>query len=1234
MTFMKARPMTPDKNSSPPSDDDVTLNFPVVALGASAGGLAAMNDFFQELPDSTGMAFVVVQHLAPDQDSELAAILQRSTPMTVAQIKSSTPLLPNHVYVIPPNAVLSVQDRCVHLSKPSQDRRTHISIDHFFQSLAEDLREDAIVIVLSGTRSDGSRGVIAVKDRGGLAFAQSPEDAEYPSMPQSAIDTGRVDLILPALEIGRRLAAYSAGDFHEDFTPPRPDEEAPEGPYRGIIAQLHSATGHDFTHYKRSTLERRIHRRRQLLQLPDLQAYLDHLHENPRETLALFDEVLIGVTEFFRNPDAFQALQKEVILPLLEEKEKHFDVPLRIWIPACSTGEEVYSIAMLLWEEAQRRQIVADFKIFATDLDPQAIDQARRGIFSRASCSRLSPERRERFFTEQNGGFRVVKELRDRVLFAVHDILQDPPFARQHLISCRNLLIYLAPPAQRKVFEALHYALRDDGYLFLGASEFIGQSKDLFTPLNKHHRIYRPKSLDRNHFLFTDRITSGAIGEPFHKDSIASPKSRPAIDLDQLHQEALLAHFRPASLLIDRDYQILHISGDVSPYLRIPPGRPTADVFKSTHPKLRLPLRTAIIHAFEESRATTTSTIHLGDDQPIPSLRIFVQPLQGKHLSHNDLLLLVFEPRQDPRAHDALPLSSEDSPLQTVIEGLEKEIDSTRRDLDRTVERYEITTEELKTSNEELMTINEELQSTTEELETSKEELQSTNEELITVNEELSFKLIELDEVNNDLKNLLSATNIGTIFLDRKLNLRRFTAPLRDYFNILDADLGRPFAHVTHRLETETLVDDARQVLKDLRPIERVVPSRDQRWYIIRTLPYRTTDDRIDGVVLTFFDITDRQEVAAKLAESELLFRTVFESASDALFLFHLQNNEDPSPFTAVNEGACRRLGYSPLDLSRITLKDLIEPSSQDVQAYLTKLLDTGNAVAQVQFRTRTGALIDEEINSRLFSVSGEPTVLTVSRDITHQKAYEAGLLKAKKESDRLAELRASFLANMSHEIRTPLTSIIGVSQLLSKADLSQDQKKMVQLIRTSGRRLHQTLDSVLDISRIEAGEMHPRYQNFDVISQITEDVDLLRPLAVEKNLTLHFHSSCSELLFGTDPGFLNRIVYNLVENAIKFTREGMVSIYAEPLDDSLEITVSDTGIGISEDFLPHLFDKFKQASSGISRSFEGSGLGMALVKNLTELMGGSISVRSTKGKGTTFTVLIPEHNPDEDPEA
>ncbi len=1206
---------------------------PMVAIGASAGGLAAFERLFAALPGDTGGVYVVVQHLSQDQKSELPSILGRYAAMPVEMIDGVTEVKPDHIYVLPAAHTLRVEGDRLLPAAAELEHHQREPINYFFEALAEDRREQAIAVVLSGSRDDGARGLESIKKRGGVTLAQLPEEADYESMPKKAIETGNVDRVLKAGEIGACIGDYLGKERLVVDDQSLTKEASFEAAYRGIVGRLKVVTGHNFINYKRSTMLRRIERRMRLRQIDEIRNYHEELIEHSGEVRALFEELLITVTEFFRDPEAFEALQKVVIAELFEDREE--DEPIRVWVPACSTGEEVYSIGMLIVEEAARRGVYADFKIFATDLDESALGKARKAVYSEAACAQMSDERRDRYMVpESSGGYRVVNEIRERVLFAVHDILKEPPFARQDLVSCRNLLIYLENEAQRQVFEVLHYSLKPKGRLFLGASEFIGEARDLFKVVDRSNRIYRPKSLAKKRLPLSDMISTGLGRSKRHLEGKSGSISGDATTtLEYEHHRVLNHTYAPPSVLVNRDYEIIHVAGRARNYLRIPPGQPTHHILESVPTELRLQLRSALVDVFDKKTKTTTGEMVFERGGQSTSVTLVIQPMESAKLADEELAQIVFESSEEPREPVSVPSPKPDDVARSVVEKMERENKRLSDELRVTVERYETTTEELKTSNEELLTINEELQSTTEELETSKEELESTNEELTAVNDELSAKIAELDRVNSDLRNLLSSTEIGTIFLGQSLEVKRFTAPVQQYFNLLESDMGRPLHHITHKLVGyDDLVADVHYVYDQLEPIERQVYTEDGGCFIARIHPYRTVDDRIAGAVLTFFDITERRRVQRRLEESELLFRSIFDSASDILWLFEMDEEGAISTFTKVNEAACMRLGYSEHRLMEMTLADVIDESSLDLKAYLETLQRQGEAIEEVKLITREGERIEEEMNSRLMTVDQESRVVTISRDISAHKAQKAILREAKEESERLAEMQASFLANMSHEIRTPLTSIIGVSQLLAEKSLPDRQREMVELIRTSGRRLQQTLDSVLDISRLEAGEMTPTYQGVTIGEQIAEDVEILRPLADEKGVVLHRELPQEAEVFWTDPGFLSRIIYNLTQNAIKFSSRGeVVCVTFERDGDRGVVSVKDEGIGIDEAFLPHLFEKFKQASIGVGRDYEGSGLGLSLVQHLVEMMDGAIEVRSTKGEGTTFRVVLPEQCPSEE---
>ena len=1209
----------PEATAGGDTNEPPDATFPVVGIGASAGGLAALKRFLSALPSDTGMAFVVVQHLSPDVESDLPSILARSTDMAVEPLDEPRPLEANHVFIIQPNTAVELTDGVLQPTRPSTETRYRTSVDTFLVSLAAERKHNAVAVILSGTGSDGCRGIEAIKKNDGLALAQSPEDAEYAGMPQSAIDTGLVDLVLPADELARRLEQYfeigSRVDSREVAELDQDDREC----FADVLDEIRRHTGHDFSEYKTPTLLRRIARRMSLNRLSDMRQYLTSLKSNPEEISRLFHDLLIPVTDFFRDPEVFEALRTTVIPEILASKPPGDEI--RVWVPGCATGQEAYSIGMLLLDAVEDADHFASVKIFATDVDESLISTARDGVYLAPSVQKVPEDLRERYFTQSNGSYHIDKRLREVVLFAVHDLLRDPPFARLDLVSCRNLLIYLKRSAQERVFNVFHYALQPEGFLLLGSSESADSFGELFSRVDKPHRIY--KSLpSRSPKLPVDTRRGSSLSDmTLDASGLAGRQSR-GREADQLHRQLLIDEFAPPSLLVNRDYEVVHISGDTQRFLGVPEGVPSRDVMKMVDPAIRLELRTALIDVFEEGESTLLGPVRLTDSPSEPEVQIEVRTARSNGERPMAQVIFHSDGPVSPRPRRPVEPEITDDSASKIIHNLERELERTQQRLRSTIEEYETSNEELKASNEELLTINEELQSTTEELETSKEELQATNEELSTVNQELNAKLDELNELNSDLQNLFASTDIGTLFLDKKLRIRRFSEPVTDFFNLLDTDVGRPLDHITHQLDYDNFVEDARDVLNELRTIEREVTSDLQRHYVMRMLPYRTVDDRIDGVVITFFDDTDRIRAQEEVAESEMLFRTVFESASDAMYLLELEE-DGFSTFQRANTAAADRLGYAQSDLERLTLADIVEQGTADLTALHQSLHTEGVATAEWSVVTRDGRSIPVEALAHSFEISDKQRVLLVSRDISTHKAYEEALLDAKEESDRLAELRAAFLANMSHEIRTPLTTILGLAQMLDD-DLPGRQSKMVRIIRSSGRRLQQTLDSVLDLSRLEAGQMGINPSEIDPVEQLEEIVEMYRPIADRRDVSVDLVDSDAPHSFLTDPTFLNRIATNLIDNAIKFTEEGGVEVRVSGNHKTLRLEVEDTGIGIDPDFLPHLFDKFEQASQGLSRSHEGSGLGMALVKHMVELLDAKIEVDSTQGEGTTFRLDIP----------
>lgn len=823
----------------------------LVAIGASAGGLKALKSLLGGLPADSGAAFVVVVHLDPTRPSELARILGDWTPMPVLAVSESMKLQANTIYVIAPNRALGISDGNITASPFTSPRGQRAPIDMFFRSISE-LPNAGTAIVLSGSGSDGAVGVAAVRERGGLVLAQDPDDAEFPSMPRAAIAVG-VDVVLPADRLGERI-----GELVHARTMVREDALQSEMPLQRIFNHIKVTTGHDFSQYKRPTILRRIARRMQITQTIDLERYADRLATDPGECQLLFRDLLISVTRFFRDPAAFEALRRKVLAPLFEAGRPNTGI--RIWVAACATGEEAYSLAMLLLEEAEHCGVRPPTQIFATDLDEEALAVARAGHYPSAIEADVSEARLARFFTATTEGYQVKRQLRNCIVFTAHDVLSDPPFMRLDLVSCRNMMIYLGRTLQAQACESFNYALRPGGHLFLGASETADFQDRSFEAVDREARLYR--ALSRPRLALPPLPRSGGMQRGL--DNAGPMRPRALTAPGALHRLALEAD-APPSVLIDERHRISHVSETAGRFLLQPAGAVTADAGALVRPELALDLRAALHRAFEHGERTVTLPIPVALDGSLVSVVLLVAPSISDSDGPAALVLFLQGGSVDPAN---IELAAAGDP-GTASSQLRDELAATRTLLRVSREQYEEATDELRASNEELQSVNEEYRATAEELETSKEELQSINEELQTVNAELTIRLEMVSKTNNDLLNLMAATEIATIFLDSELRIKRFTPRFKDLFSVTAGDEGRFIADFSHHLNYPDLVRDAQRVLTTLDPIERLVDSIEGRHFTTRLRPYRTVDDRIEGVVVTFFDVTEKHNAEATFAQRQ-----------------------------------------------------------------------------------------------------------------------------------------------------------------------------------------------------------------------------------------------------------------------------------------------------------------------------------------------------------------------------
>ena len=968
-------------------------DFLIVGIGASAGGVQALKKFFENVPADSGAAYVVILHLSPDHDSRLTEILQTVAKIPVTQVTEKIRVEPNQVYVISPRESLSMRDGEIIVSPIHTIEERRAPVDIFFRTLAESHHARAVAVVLSGTGANGSMGIKRIKENGGATFVQNPREAEFGEMPRNSIATELIDEVLNVEEIPAKVIDYQK-NLGKIVIPVEPESRPAEQQQalREIFTLLRVRTGHDFANYKRPTVLRRIERRINVRNLPGLPEYAAYLRENPDEAQALLRDLLISVTNFFRDKEAFRSLERDVLPEILHAKNPGEQV--RLWVAGCATGEEAYSIAMLLAEKLDHLQDAPEVQIFATDIDEEAIMAARSGFYTLNDAADVSPQRLRRFFNKEKDGYRVRREMREMVLFANHNLLKDPPFSRLDLVTCRNLLIYFNQTAQERVLETFHFALKPGGFLFLGTSESIDGAGDIYAPFDREDRIFQSRQIasrlvypmpDLSSSLRFDQTPPTAAAR---ENGNHSPER---ISYGDLHGR-ILEQLAPPSLVINENFDIVHVSPRAGSYLQIA-GEVSSNLFKLIRPELRYAVSAAVAQAVQKQINVVTEKlkISVGDDRS-ETISVSVRPvLRQTDGAAQGFIVIIFEPSESSSAPDAEEQTVLASP-EPATHQLEEALLRSQTQYRYSVEQAEIQAEELKASNEELQAINEELRSATEELETGKEELQSVNEELVTVNQELKIKIEELSNTNNDLQNLINSTRIGTIFLDRSFRVKLFTPAAGEIFNFIQADNGRLFSDITHRLEYEDLTADVETVLRDLQPVEREVRSTEGNYYLAQISPYRTSEDRIGGTILTFVNITKNKRQEEKLRESEERLKILVRNLpGGAVFIV----DRDFRYLLAEGE-ALAAVGLKSEDLVGKTISEAIPPgNAEEYQKMYEK------ALAGESFK------YEHHSHGRAFVTHGTPLRLANGKiNAAHAVSYDISDRVKAEESLRESEER------------------------------------------------------------------------------------------------------------------------------------------------------------------------------------------------------------------------------------
>ncbi|ACV57721.1 chemotaxis protein CheB [Alicyclobacillus acidocaldarius] len=1180
----------------------------VVGIGASAGGLEALTNLFDKLAPDTGMAFVVIQHLSPNYRSFMAELLGAHTSMPVLQAEDGMPLEPNRVYLNPPRKNVFVDaGRLVVQDHLTVKGELHLPIDGCLQSIAEYAGDRAVAVILSGTGSDGSRGIVRVKQRGGRVFVQD-ETAKFDGMPKSAVATGTVDAVLSPDAIAKELERIARGEQSvSTFSPPSVTieddghEELDDARYQELLEILKSSTGIDYTVYKRDGVIRRLRRRMGIENISDVNHYFEALRQNPDAVEALHKDLLIGVTRFFRDPQAFQVIYQDVLPQIFANRQTEREV--RVWVAGCSTGEEAYSLAILIQEFMESIGQIYNVKIFATDLDRDAVAFASNGVYGTEIQNDVSAERLRKFFVPCERGYRVKPDIRKMIIFAPHNITKDPPFINTDLISCRNMIIYLRREIQEKVLSLFHFALHPKGFLFLGPSESIGRMSNSFVPINTKWNIYQHQGAScANRRPIIPPVTvpvksaslpaSHMVERRVDADSWASSRQADP-HTDELYRVFVEEHFPPC-IVLDEKNDVVSMHGDVNRYLSLASGRPSNHIHKMFPPSISVAIATGVSKLKKGSREVIYDRVKVNDSPDSATVTLVIRQLSDRLNRFRSHALVMF---REPEPLEAVVYAGDD-----VSSTVSQRVIELERELQMYQEKLQVTVEELETSNEELQATNEEIVAANEELQSTNEELHSVNEELLTINAEYQLNIQQLTELTNDLDNFLASTEIGTLFLERELKVKRFTPALTKEFHLLDIDVGRPITHISHRLEYDEMIDDAKSVLANGEPIEREVHSKSGAWYAVRVLPYHTPEQAVKGVVFTFVDITKIKKMNEELRK---LSYAVEQSPSIVVI------TDTEGRIEYVNPKFCACTGSSVEEALGRHLRDLNEWAEQNLSFDdVWSNLQAGERwTGEVPSRRKDGTLYWEQLSIvPILDETGRIIhYLKVAEDVTEFR-YTEELLRKSEMLSAVGELAAG----IAHEIRNPLTALKGFTKLILSGSHSDSY---LEIMRGELDRIETIVNELLVLSKPQA--VHIQRRNF---ADILRDVVMLletQALLTHVDIELRIPDEPIEILCVENQ--LKQVFINLLKNAIEaMPNGGTIEVTVERDGDHVVIRVRDEGVGIPQDKMKKLGEPFYTTKD------KGTGLGLMVSFKIVEQHGGIIRYESKEGEGTTVTVRLP----------
>lgn len=1182
--------------------DSLPLTHFVAGVGASAGGLEALEQLFSNVEPDKPISYIVVQHLSPDFESLMDQLLGRITTMPIVQIEDGVEVEPGTIYLLPPKKEVILSDGHLLLTERSSGRELSFPIDSFFRSLAQDAGQRSIAIILSGTGSDGSRGICDVHDAGGFVAVQSEDSAKFDGMPRNACDTGIVDTVLAAEEIPNAIVRYTESSVVANRM--GSDEGGTGGPTLAILSMLKKRYEIDFTHYKTTTITRRIERRIMLSESGDLQAYARRLRTDPAEIDALYKDLLVGVTSFFRDRDVFVRLEKDVLPELMERLEPTQE--FRAWVVGTATGEEAYTLAILLAETSRALERPPRVKIFASDVHQQCLEFASRGVYQESSLVGISDELRERYFHERSDGFHVSPDLRKIVVFVPHNVITNAPFTNLDLVTCRNVFIYFTPVTQKKVLSLFHFGLKTGGVLCQGSSETPGELSHEFEAIDERNRIYRKQRDVNLPASMRMPFTAGGDGAPIvSKVQPVLPTSNRDATIRSLTDayDTLLKRFMPAGILLSEECELLHTFGDANSFLRVPQGRLSRSILDLVSPDLRTAVSAALRRLSPDQGATTTACITENDGQVDRHIKI-----TADRLSPVDSRILITFDEEESKAPERtnVEIVSNDISNEDYL-ALERQLMQTKDSLQSTVEEAQATNEELQAANEQLTASNEELQSTNEEL-------HSVNEELYTVNAEHQRKIEELIQLTDDMDNLLNSTNIHTIFLDKHLKVRRFTPGIGDTFNLLPQDIGRRLDTFTHNIEIKQLTEKVEHVVATEEGFEKEVRDKQGTWFLLRILPYLTRG-QVDGAVVTLVDITSLKLAESKLAE----LSEIVEHSDDAIF-----RQDVDGTIRTWNRGAERLFAHSATQVLGQHVSLLNLDCGEMRLGRILQLVEQGRSLEQVDAKQERADGSNAALSLSVSPIRDPRGVVigasTIARDVSKQKKAEADVREAIKRRDE-------FLAMLSHELRNPLAAVLNATNLLSEDAVGVDSTiEARDVIEHNVRHVARILDDLLDVSRITNDKINLHKEVVDLNSITIDVVECVQHHLDAKRQDLHVSSPDEPLYVEGDVGRLQQMQVNLLVNASKYTEEkGRIDYRVLRDGDDALIEIEDDGEGIAEDLLESIFAPFVQADQTIDRAQGGMGLGLTLVTKVAEAHGGSVGVKSDGiGKGSLFSVRLP----------